>query len=163
MSYQDKRKSSLRPMNDFSKKTRERSVNHEWLIFRPKNLPEGWEVLEQQDSYKSSFTSFVKWCKIHHNDEPRRLWIVFNQFNPHVPGERNSYDYSVKAGRHIKPAEILKGFNDLKDVQAYMIYLMEKTDKWIEEINSEKYITAYNERIAKLVESEEKRKRRITE
>ena len=60
-------------------------------------------------------------------------------------------------------ALILKGFDNLKDVQAYMIYLMEKTDKWIEEINSEKYITAYNERIAKLVESGEKRNRRITE
>jgi hypothetical protein len=40
---------------------------------------------------------------------------------------------------------------------------MESTDRWIEEINSEKYIKAYNDRIQKQVEELEKRERRMRE
>tara|TARA_B110000503_G_scaffold111848_1_gene167547 strand:- start:1258 stop:1746 length:489 start_codon:yes stop_codon:yes gene_type:complete len=146
--------------NDYSVANRQRSFSHNWLIFRPKTIPEGWGVIEQNDSYSSSYTSFVKWCKIHHNAEPQRLWIVFNQFNPLGLGLKPKFLYSVNAGRHIKPGEGHKGFNDMKDVETYIIYLMEKTDKWISEINTEQYIKEYNERIAKLVEADDKRNRK---
>ena len=143
--------------NDYSKQNRYKAASHEFLVFRPKTLPEGWGVIEQRDSYETSYTSFIRWGKIHHNAEPSMLWVVFNQFNPHLPGRKIKFPYSVKAGRNIKPGESLKTFTDMKDVETYMIYLMEKTDKWLEEINSEKYIQAYNDRIAKLVEADEKK------
>jgi hypothetical protein len=84
---------------------------------------------------------------------------VFCEF---APGTQ-SYRYTVRGGRKAKPDENLKYFNDLKSATDYLIYVMESTDRWIEEINSEKYVKAYNDRIAKLVEEQEKRERRMRE
>ena len=49
----------------------------------------------------------------------------------------------------------------MKDAEAYLFYVMELTDKWLEEINSQPYIDAYNAKIAKLIEDAERRKPKI--
>ena len=128
------------------------------LIFRPKT-PSGWHVLEQIDGVKNNYISFYRWGKIHHNAEPSRIFAVFCEFKP---GTQN-YLYTVRGGRHARPDESLKYFKDLKSATDYLIYIMESTDKWLEEINSEKYIKAYNDRIAKLVAEQEKREARMRE
>jgi hypothetical protein len=128
------------------------------LVFRPER-PAGWEVLEQIDGVRNSYISFYRWGKIHHNGEPQRIFLIFCEFKP---GTQN-YSYSVRGGRHAKPDESLKQFKDLKSATDYLIYAMESTDRWIEEINSEKYVKAYNDRIAKLVAEHEKREARMKE
>lgn len=122
-------------------------------MLRPK-CPEGWGVLEQIEDTTSSYTSFTKWAKIHHNGEPQRIFVVFCEFNP---AKNPTAKFTVRGGRHAKPDESLKRFDNIKDAQAYLLYVMESTDKWIEEINSPQYIEAYNKRIAKLVAEGERR------
>jgi hypothetical protein len=126
------------------------------LIYRPE-LPEGWSVQEQIDGVRNNYITFVKWGKIHHNAEPQKIYVVFCEFKP---GEW-SFNYTVRGGRHAKPDENLKRFVDLKSATDYLIYIMESTDRWLEEINSEKYIKAYNDRIAKIVAENEKREARM--
>jgi hypothetical protein len=139
--------------------TNTRTARWEPLVFRPE-CPPGWKVLEQHDGVRNSNISFVKWCKTHHNaTEPERIFVLFCEF---APGTQ-SYRYTVRGGRKAKPDENLKYFNDLKSATDYLIYVMESTDRWIEEINSEKYIKAYNDRIQKQVEELEKRERRMRE
>jgi len=137
---------------------RKQEKSWEPLIFRPKR-PAGWDVLEQIDGVRNSYITFYRWGKLHHNAEPTRIFAVFCEFKPGT----QSYLYTVRAGRYAKPDESLKYFKDLKSAEDYLIYVMESTDKWIEEINSEKYIKAYNDRIAKLVAEQEKRDARMRE
>lgn len=131
-----------------------REARWEPMLFRPKT-PEGWYVEEQNDIASHSYITFVKKMKLHHNGEPQKVYVVFSEF---APGTQ-SFLYTVRGGRNAKPDESLKYFNDIKDATAYVIYVMESTDKWCEEINSEKYIKAYNDRIAKMVADDEKRRK----
>jgi hypothetical protein len=124
------------------------------LIYRPKT-PEGWYVQEQNDSPYSSYIAFVKPQMTHHNlKKPENIYVVFCEFQEGY----QSYRYTVRGGRKAKPDETMKYFNDLKSATDYLIFIMESTDRWIEEINSKKYIQAYNDRIAKLVAEDEKRR-----
>jgi hypothetical protein len=135
-----------------------RTARWEPIIFRPE-CPPGWNVQEQMDGVRNSYITFVKKGKIHHKAEPSSIYVVFCEF---APGTQN-FLYTVRGGKYAKPDEKLKYFTDLKSATDYVIYVMESTDRWLEEINSEKYIKAYEDRIAKLVEEEEKRQRRMRE
>lgn len=132
----------------------------QWLeiIHRPE-LPEGWSCIEQISTRKSASTSFVRWAKTHHNAQPERIWVVFVEHNPeyfHTP-------YVVRGGLHAKGPQGLNYFHDLKAATKCMIEIMEATDRWIEEINSEKYIKAYNDRIAAAIKADEKRRKESEE
>jgi hypothetical protein len=133
---------------------KQRKPNWQELIHRPQ-LPEGWSCIEQESRMKCANTSFVRWGKLHHNAEPSRIWVVFTEHNPeyfHTP-------YVVRGGLHTKGPQGLNLFHDLKAATKCMIEIMEATDRWIEEINSEKYIKAYNDRIAAAIKAEEKRRK----
>ena len=134
--------------------TKQAERRHEYLNYRP-NVPEGWKVVEHLETTESSYIPFYRWGKIHHNAEPTRVIAVFCEFNPM---KEKKYRYTVRGGRNCKPNEDLKYFADIKDAEAYLLYVMESTDKWLEEINSQSYIDAYNARIAKLVAEGERRK-----
>jgi hypothetical protein len=127
---------------------------HDYTVFRPK-CPEGWSVMEHLENIENSYIPFFRWGKIHHNAEPSRVIAVFCEFNPEF---ERKFRYTVRGGRNCKPDETIKYFDNLKDAQAYLLYIMESTDKWLEEINSQSYIDAYNARIAKLVAEGERRK-----
>ena len=117
------------------------------IVFRPV-LPAKWECLEQSGNYQVSFTNYTRWGKKHHNGENERLFVVFNEFNPYSSQNENlGYRYSVRGGNDIKPNGKLRFFNSLKDAEDYMIYLMESTDIWLNEINSSEYIQNYNAKI----------------
>jgi hypothetical protein len=135
------------------------SNRHEYTMYRPK-VPTGWDILEQLDNTKNSYIAFYRWAKTHHAGEPERVFAIFCEFNPHSDTSPN-FRYSVRGGRKAKPDENLKTFNDIKDATAYLLYIMESTDRWIDEINSPDYIKAYDDRIAKLVADEEKRKENL--
>lgn len=121
------------------------------LIFRPE-LPEGWSCIEQRGGTRSCETSYIRWGFGHHNEtEQRRFWVVFNEFNPDHWGNRDlGYNFTVRGGNDIKPDAKLRHFKKLKDAENYMIFLMESTDRWLSEINSEAYINTYNRRIENL-------------
>jgi len=130
-----------------------RKKRFEPLIYRPKT-PAGWYAQEQNDGPFSNYITFVKPQMTHHNlKKPENVYVVFCEFQEGF----KSFRYTVRGGRKAKPDETLKYFNDLKSATDYLIYVMESTDRWVEEINSEKYIQAYNDRIAKLVAEDEKR------
>jgi len=135
------------------------SKRYVYDMYRPK-VPTGWGVLEQLENTENSYISFYRWGKIHHAAEPGRVFAVFCEFNPHSDKAPN-FRYSVRGGRNAKPDEHLKTFNDIKDATAYLLYIMESTDRWIDEINSPSYIKSYNDRIAKLVADDEKRKENL--
>lgn len=122
--------------------------NWEPLVYRPE-LPEGWSVTLQNDSLISRETSFTRWGVIHHNQiEPQRLWVVFHEFNEnHRSNRNNSYKYTVRGGRNIKPESKIKYFKRLEDAEKYLISLMNATDRWVKEITSPSYIDAYNKKI----------------
>jgi len=123
--------------------------SYDYEIYRPK-LPEGWDVLEQLTNGKNSYISFYRWGKIHHNGESQRIFICFHEFSPYTnPGI--TYKYTIRGGRHIIPEQKIRRFDNLKDATTYLVYLMESTDRWINEINSQSYIDSYNRKISKLV------------
>lgn len=130
----------------------------ESLLYRPQ-LPSEWKVLEQLDSVSNSYISFYRWGRTHHNAEPTRIFAVFCEF---APGTKK-YLYSVRGGRNAKPDEGLNYFNDLKSATNYLIYIMESTDRWLTEINSEEYIKDYQNRVKKIVEEQEDREARMRE
>ncbi len=132
------------------------SKKSKWVaqIYRPE-LPEGWKVEEQIDTISYTSTTFIKFMKTHHNGKPEKVYVIFNEHDP----KTQNFNYSVRGGRHARPDENLKYFNNIKDATSYLIYVMESTDKWCKEINSEKHIKAYNDRIAKYVAEEERRKK----
>ncbi len=126
-----------------------KQVKWESLLFRPE-LPENWFCQEQLDSPGQSYISFVRHAKIHHNDEARKIYVVFCEFEPGT----YSYRYTVRGGRNVKPEEKLKYFNDLKAAKNYMIYLMENTNRWVDEINDPKTIRSYENNIRKMVDAQ---------
>jgi hypothetical protein len=132
---------------------------HDFEMFRPK-CPEGWTVLEHRETIRSSYIPFFRWAKTHHNGEPERVIAVFCEFNPEY---ESAFRYTVRGGRKCRPDETLKYFTNLKDAQAYLLYVMESTDKWIEEINSPSYIDAYNSKIAKAVADNQRRLKTVEE
>jgi hypothetical protein len=132
---------------------------YEFAMFRPK-CPEGWTVLEHRENIKNSYIPFYRWAKTHHNGEPERVIAVFHEFNPEYV---SNYRYTVRGGRKCKPNEDIKYFSEFKDAQAYLLYIMESTDKWIEEINSQSYIDAYNAKIAKAVSDNQRRLKSVEE
>lgn len=134
-----------------------KAARWEPLIYRPQ-LPEGWKCLEQLDSPQLSYISYSKIDKTHHNAQAERLMVIFCQY---APGSKHAY--SVRGGRNIKPNESLRFFDDLKSATDYMIFLMESTNTWLKEINSEKYIAAYNARIAKIVSDNEAYRKKMRE
>lgn len=126
------------------------------MIFRP-SLPPKWECLEQTGGSKAESTGFIRWGKDHHNAEPRRFWVVFTEYNPfYWENENIGYKFSVRGGNDIKPESKLRFFKNLRDAENYMFFLMESTDRWIAEINSQSHIDAYNKRISNLVKQAEK-------
>jgi hypothetical protein len=134
------------------------NLKKQWesLVFRPE-LPVGWSCLEQTESTRSSSTSFIRWGQSHHNGEPRRFFIVFVEFNTNHPSNEGiGYSYTVRGDRDTKPSPQLRYFNTLKDAENYMVYLMESTDRWIEEITSPEYIEAYNKKLEILKAKTEK-------
>lgn len=135
--------------------TREQS-NYEYMIFRPK-LPQGWDCLEQTENARSASTSYTRWGKSHHNGEDRRFFVVFCEMNPfNYKNHKIGYKYTVRGGNDIKPNNAkLRFFNNLKDAENYMIYLMECTDRWISEINAPEYIADYNKKIEALIKQKE--------
>jgi hypothetical protein len=143
-------------MKNFNKYMENIAQKSRWneIIHRPK-LPEGWSCIEQQSSRKAATTSFVRWGKLHHNGEPERIWVVFVEHNP----EYFSTPYVVRGGLHAKGPSGLNYFQDLKTATECLVSIMEATDRWIEEINSEKYIKAYNDKIAAAIRAEEKRRK----
>jgi hypothetical protein len=130
----------------------------EEIIHRPE-LPEGWFCLEQETNVKASSTSFVRWGKIHHNAEPQMIWVVFIEHNPKYYNHR----FVVRGGLHAKGHSGVIPFEDVKPATKCMIEIMEATDRWLEEINSEKYIKSYNDKIASQIRAEEKRKKELAE
>ena len=129
--------------------------NWEPMIFRP-SLPPKWECLEQLGGSRSESTGYVRWGKDHHHAESRRFWVVFTEFNPyHRENENLSYRYTVRGGNDIKPEAKLRYFKNLRDAENYMFFLMESTDRWIAEINSQSYAESYDKRIAKLTKEEQ--------
>jgi hypothetical protein len=128
------------------------------LLYRPE-LPEGWSCQEQLTKPGESYITFVKWGKIHHNDEPRKIYIVFNEFET----EEGKSRFLVRGGRNVKPEEKLKNFKDVKSATSYIWYLAENTNRWLNEINDPKYIASYNNSIQKQVKAQEEYERRMKE
>lgn len=133
---------------------KQRKPSWQELIHRPQ-LPEGWSCIEQQSNHRNATTSFVRWAKVHHNGQPERIWVVFVEHNPEFYGT----PYVVRGGLNAKGPGGLNYFNDLKAATRCLIEIMEATDRWVDEINSEKYIKAYNDRIAAAMKAEEKRRK----
>lgn len=129
----------------------------EAICFRP-TLPEGWDCLEQRGGSRYEETSYVRWGYGHHNEkEQRRFWVVFCEFNPnHWTNNNLGYRYTVRGGNDVKPEPKLRYFKNLKDAENYMVFLMESTDRWLAEINSQPYIDAYNRRIENMIKQKVK-------
>jgi len=119
-------------------------IGSEWdaIILRPIMI--GWNVEEQITNSRTSTTTFVKMGKIHHRAEPSKIYITFYEFNRRtMPSEPR---FRVKAGRNVQPCEGLHSFNDLKSATDYITYLADSTDRWIEKVNSDETVTAYEKR-----------------
>ena len=129
----------------------------EGITHRP-YLGEEWKCLEQQSQVRYSGTSFVRWGKQHHNGEPVRFWIVFNEFNVnHWSNHNLGYAYTVRGSVNTKPELGLKYFHTLKEATDFMVYIAESTDKWIESVNSEETIKAYDKKLADIIKMADRR------
>jgi hypothetical protein len=137
-----------------------KSNNHQWesLLYRP-NLPEGWSVETQQDDFRKSTISFIRYGKVHHTAEPQKIYVVFveNNMNHRI---KPNHRYSVRGGRNAKPDESIHKFNSLKEAEKYIFYLMECTDRWIEDVNSPQTVAAYEKKIADHIRRDEIRMNR---
>lgn len=127
--------------------------NHtQWeaLVYRPQ-LPEGWFVEEQRTNARSSTITFVRWGKIHHLDEPRKIYLVFTEKNPYsFVHEGLTKPFVIRGGRNSQPDENVRHFENLKDAEKWLLNCCKQTDKWVENQNSHKTIEAYDKRIADL-------------
>lgn len=121
------------------------------LTLRPTNMPLDWSCRMQNSGVRHCETSFVRSGKKHHLGEPETFWIVFNEFNPdHWENETLKYKYTVRGGRNVKPSEEVKYFMNVKDASNYAIFLMESTDQWLTEVNSDATILAYEKRLLEI-------------
>jgi hypothetical protein len=126
-----------------------KSTKWESTLFRPE-LPEHWSCQEHLDKPGQSYISFTRWGKVHHNDVPRRIYVIFCEFEPGL----YEYNYTVRGGRFVNPSDTLKYFKDIKSAKNYMTYLMENTNRWLDEINDPKFIRSYDANIKKQVEAQ---------
>lgn len=127
------------------------SKKWEPLTLRPANMPTEWSCISQSPGVRLCETSFVRRAKKHHLGEPTSFWVVFVEFNPeHWENQTLKYKYSVRGSNDVRPVPGVKHFKDLKDATNYAIFLMESTDKWITEINSDDAIRAYNRKIVEM-------------
>lgn len=127
----------------------------EAMIYRP-ILPSKWDCFEQRGIIRYSETSFHRTGRDHHNAiEDRNFFVVFTEFDTkHYSNAGIQYNYTVHAGNDVKPSNEIRYFKDLKDAESYMVYLMESTDRWLDEIHSQKHIDAYDKRIADLIKAD---------
>jgi len=134
--------SGSQTQNSKMRKThKEPRIGSDWdaIILRPILL--GWHVEEQITNSRSSTTTFVREAKLHHRAQPSKIYIVFYEFNRRVlPGEPK---FRVKAGRNVQPEEGLHSFNSLKPAIDYINFLVDSTNRWIEQINSPETIEEY--------------------
>jgi hypothetical protein len=129
---------------------RKKEKRWEAQIIRP-IIPGGWDVLEQRGCSRYEETSWVRWGKKHHLGESERFWIVLCEFNPeHWANKNMSYRYTVRGGRHTKPSEDLRYFQNKKQALDYIMYLAESTNAWLNEVNSPETIAKYDKRIAEI-------------
>lgn len=126
-------------------------------LMTPK-LPEGWKIETQMDSFDNKYVTFIKYGKVHHNAEPSKFYVVFYQIER--PGKTDKF--TVRAGKGAEP-QGLQTFYDMKSAMDYTIFVMETTDRKLEEIVDQKTIDAYNLKISKLVEEQNKYEARIRE
>ena len=121
------------------------------LTLRPANVPLEWKCIQQNTAVRHSETSFARSAKIHHLGQPENIWACFVEFNPdHHDNQSLKYNYTVRGGRNAKPSQEVKHFVDLKDAINYLIFVMESTDKWIAEVNSDATILAYEKRMLEI-------------
>ena len=121
------------------------------LTLRPVNMPSEWRCMQQNTSVKTSESSFARSAKIHHLGQPENIWACFVEFSQdHIDNMSRKYKYTVRGGRNAKPSEEVKHFANLKDATNYLVFIMESTDKWIEEVNSEATIKAYDKRMIEI-------------
>ena len=121
------------------------------LTIRPSNVPLDWNCIQQNNSARHSETSFVRSAKIHHLGQPENIWACLCEFNPEYPENLTlKYNYTVRGGRNAKPSQEVKHFVDLKDAINYLIFIMESTDRWIDEVNSDATILAYEKRMIEI-------------
>jgi hypothetical protein len=136
-------------------------IKKQWeaMIYRP-TLPTGWDCFEQRGIIRYAETVFSRSGRDHHNaTEDRNFFVVFCEFDTtHNYNDGIQYEYTVHGGNDIKPSMDVRYFKHLKDAENYMIYLMESTDRWIDEIHSQKHIDADNKRIADLIKADNNRR-----
>lgn len=126
-------------------------LSWEPLTLRPVNMPSGWTCMQQNTSVRTSESSFARQAKIHHLGEPQNIWACFVEFSQdHSDNKTLKYKYTVRGGRNSKPSEDIKHFANLKDATNYLVFIMESTDKWVEEVNSEATIKAYDKRMIEI-------------
>lgn len=126
-------------------------LSWEPLTLRPTNMPDGWICMQQNTTVRTSESSFARSAKIHHLGEPQNIWACFVEFSQdHIDNKTLKYKYTVRGGRNAKPSEEVKHFVNLKDATNYLVFIMESTDKWVEEINSEATIKAYDKRMIEI-------------
>ena len=121
------------------------------ITLRPKNLPTEWKCLQQNAAVRHCETSFLRSAKIHHLGQPENIWACFVEFNKeHHDNLTLKYNYTVRGGRNAKPSEEVKYFIELKDAVNYLIFIMETTNKWVDEVNSDTTIKAYDKRLLEI-------------
>ena len=121
------------------------------LTIRPTNMPSEWKCIQQNTAVRTSESSFARFEKIHHTGQPENIWACFCEFSPeHSDNQSLKYKYTVRGGRHAKPSEEVKHFLNLKDATNYLVFIMESTDKWLEEVHSEETIKAYDKRMIEI-------------
>ena len=126
-------------------------------ILRPE-LPPEWRIETQMDSVDNKYVTFIRYGKIHHNAEVSKFYVIFYQIER--PGKSDKF--TVRAGNHVEP-QGMQTFYDLKTALNYAVMVMETTDRKLEALLDPALIEAYNQKIAKAVEDQEKYEARIRE
>ena len=126
-------------------------------ILKPE-LPEGWKIETQMDSADNKYVTFIRYGKVHHNAELSKFYVIFYQIER--PGKSDKF--TVRAGNHVEP-QGMQTFYDLKTALNYAVMVMETTDRKLEALLDPAVIEAYNQKIAKAVEDQQKYEARIRE
>jgi hypothetical protein len=112
-------------------------------------IPKEWKIRERRGYIRTCQTSFSRMGVKHPAQQIKEeFWVLFNEFDmDHHQNKNLGFKYSVKGGNHVKPDENLRYFNRLRDAENYIIFLMESTDRWIDEISSPESLESYEKRI----------------